>query len=371
MAGGIYQRGTIWWTWWTERVKDPKTGALRSKKRYASSQSSRRTDAVTLLSTKIHEARLQKPRLDLPDPTYEEVRDLWTGSSPHFPKRKDGTAYFDGRTHLDMFFSGWQAKNIDTDDIIKLQQVLRSKGLRNGIDHAVTSLRTMLNYAVEVGRLRPEQLPGKFPMLRFERRAPKPIAEDYLEPVCKALPEPFRSGFMLSYHTGMRMSEVERLRWDQVFLAKRYLRFPSAKTRKERSVPLLGGTDKLLTRLAKTKTSDLVFPGFDDRTERARCWRDAAARVGLGAWHCRKCDAVLDKMACPEHGALSRRAAKYRGLLLRYTRTTAIRNLINRGVPLTRVMQMTGHQNVPTHMGYDVAADSDLDLIRKLVDGKL
>lgn len=371
MAGGIYKRGEILWCWWTEKVKDPKTGKLRSKKRYASSQSTRRSDAVTLLSTKIHEARLQKPRLDLPDPTYEEVRDIWTASKPNLSKRKDGTAYFDGRVHLDMFFGGWQAKNIDTEDIIKLQEVLRSKGLRNGIDHAVTSLRTMLNYAVKLKRLRAEQLPGDFPMLRFDRREPKPIDENFFEPVSKELPEPFRSGFILAYHTGMRLSEVERLRWNQVILGRRCLYFPSAKTKDERLVPLLGGTDKLLAVLNRSKKSDLVFPGFADRTNRARVWREAAARVGLGAWHCRKCDAKLKGRTCPEHGEVHERAAKYRGPLLRYTRTTAIRNLTNKGVPLQRVMQMTGHKSLPTHMGYNVADAKDLDLIRKTYDGKM
>lgn len=33
-------------------------------------------------------------------------------------------------------------------------------------------------------------------------------------------------------------------------------------------------------------------------------------------------------------------------------------------------MQMTGHKNVPTHMGYNVADEKDLALIRKLYDEK-
>jgi integrase len=310
---------------------------------------------------------LQKPRLDLPDPTYEEVRDLWLASKPNLPKRKrDGLAYFDGRKHLDAFFSGWKASSIDVEDIIKLQEVLQSRGLRNGIDHTVVSLRTMLNYAVKRKRLHAHQLPSEFPMLKFERRPPREIEDD--KPLREALTEPFRSGFTLAYHTGMRLSEVERLRWDQVLLTKRCLNFPSAKTREERLVPLLGGTDQLLVKLAKTKTSELVFPGFDDRTARARAWRDAAVQAGLGTWHCRKCDAELKGMKCPEHGELTERTARYQGPLMRYTRTTAIRNLTNKGVPLVRILQMTGHKNLPTHMGYNVAEEKDLALIRKLYD---
>jgi hypothetical protein len=70
-------------------------------------------------------------------------------------------------------------------------------------------------------------------------------------------------------------------------------------------------------------------------------------------------------MECAEHGKMDERNAKYRSPLLRYTRTTAIRNLTNKGVPLRRIMQMTGHKNLPTHMGYNVADETDLDLIRE------
>jgi hypothetical protein len=70
-------------------------------------------------------------------------------------------------------------------------------------------------------------------------------------------------------------------------------------------------------------------------------------------------------MACPEHGKPQKHEAKYRGPLMRHTRHTAIRNLTNCGVPIQRIMQMTGDKNVPTHMGYNVTTEDDLDLIRE------
>lgn len=77
MQGSIYQRGKIWWVAWYESVKDPATGKVRRKQRYESSGSERKSDAQTLLNTKVYESKNQKPRLDLPDPTYEECRDAW------------------------------------------------------------------------------------------------------------------------------------------------------------------------------------------------------------------------------------------------------------------------------------------------------
>src|SRR5882724_653660 len=129
--GGIYERGKngIFWVWWTEPVRDPRTGKVRQKKKYASTQSTRRVDAVTLLGAKLHQAKIQKPALDLPDPTYEEVRDLWLGHrETELAKQgrkpdvlKNGDTYFQGRTHLNAFFGGKQARYIDTPDIESFQ----------------------------------------------------------------------------------------------------------------------------------------------------------------------------------------------------------------------------------------------------------
>jgi len=384
MAGGIYPRPKegkrrIWWCWWTERVKDPRTGKLKSKKHYASSQSTKRSDAVTLLSTKIHEARLQKPRFDLPDPTYEEVRDSWlrhreveqAKKGVKVERLKNGDVYFQGRSYLDEYFGGWQASSIDTEEIEDLQRKLLARGLKNGINHVIRSLRAMLRYAVATRRLNALQLPDKFPMMAAPRREPQPIDQRFVKPLLAALDEPYRTAFALAYHSGMRLSEIDRLKWEHVDLARRRLYFPGAKTGEWRRVPLLADVPKLLAALSKGKPTDLLFPGFADRTARARAWRDAAVKVGLGAWQCRKCDAALKKMRCPEHGQATERLAKYCGPLFRFTRHTAIRNLTNRGVPMQRVMQMTGHKNVPTHMGYNVSDEADLDLIRETYDGKV
>lgn len=43
--------------------------------------------------------------------------------------------------------------------------------------------------------------------------------------------------------------------------------------------------------------------------------------------------------------------------------------LNGQGVRLQRVMQVTGHRNVPTHLAYNVPAESDLEMVRRLYDG--
>lgn len=378
-SAGIYKRkggSPYYWIWWTTPVKDPKTGTVRLKKHYVSTKETDYNQHVKRqLALKIKDAELAKPTLDLPDPSYEEVREAWLKHRESVLARKglkldrlkDGTPYFAGRKYLDGFFAGWQAKVIDTPDIERLQSELLAQGLGNGIDRMVAALRAMLRYAVDQKRMAKEQLPHRFPMVRRERKKPESIEEKFFEPLRKAMPQLYKDPFTLAFWTGMRLSEVERLRWSHILLAKKipHLYFPGAKTGEWRRVPLLKEALKILKALKPGKPDDRVFPQFGDRTESARVWRKAAAAVGLGHWHCRKCSAELTDLTCPEHGKLDERRAKYVGPLFRHTRHTFHRIATNRGIPLVRVMQMTGHKHIPTHLGYDFAEESDLEAIVK------
>jgi integrase len=366
MAGGIYLRGKTYWVWWTEPTKGP-DGKVRRKKFYASSESERKADATTLLSTKMYQSTQRRPRLS-EKLTYEEIRDRWLAhrASKSTPQiLKNGLTYFAGRKYLDEYFRNWTAANIDTEDITKFQQQLKAKGLGNSIDRAVAALRAMLRFSsMQKDGLNPDQLPRRFPMLRIPRDEPKPIDKKFFKPLLKELPEAYRGPFILAWHSGMRLTEIERLQWKHVDLKNKLLRFPGAKTGRVRTVPLLADTPAALGRPGEP--DNLVFPSFGNETNRAREWRRAAVAVGCGHWRCNLCKAQLKQMKCPEHGTITERAAYYEGPLFRHTRHTLIRELTNRGVPTVRIMQMMGHENLPTHMGYNVAEDAaDLKLIRK------
>lgn len=84
----------------------------------------------------------------------------------------------------------------------------------------------------------------------------------------------------------------------------------------------------------------------------------------MGKWRGRRCGEPLNRdTEWGEHGRLDERSAKYVGPLMRWTRHTAIRNMTNAGLPLQRVMQVTGHRHVPTHLAYNVPAESDLEMM--------
>lgn len=374
MKGSIYKRGKTWWVAWYETLKDG-----RRKQRYESSRSARRVDAVTLLNTRLYESRHRKPRAGDADPTrvtYEEVRDHWTANSPaHFDVLRTGSQKgqrtFAGRKHLDACFAGARVVNIDTEDLYQLQKALLAKGLGNGIDKAMTSLRTMLNFAVanNFRGLRSEHLPPRFPMLRKPAEAPVPIADEFFEPLCRALAEPWQTAFVLAFHHGLRLDEIGRLRWEHVDLARERLHLPTAKTGAWRYVPLLLDAADRLAALRPGKPDQLVFPEVANRTARARVWRRAAVRAGCGAWYCRACGARCDDGRCSEHGILTERKRRFAGGSdFCDTRSTAIRRLTNAGIPLIRVLQMVGHkpQELKVHMGYNVPIpDEDLALIRQ------
>src|SRR5690348_15632302 len=117
----------------------------------------------------------------------------------------------------------------------------RATGRATGIGRGGAALRSSLRSAAlhATDGLRAYRLPRRLPMVRAERSEPRLIPEALFGDICAALPEPGRTPFVLLWHTGMRVSEVERLTWSHVDLPNSRLRFPSAKTRRVRSVPLL------------------------------------------------------------------------------------------------------------------------------------
>jgi hypothetical protein len=176
MKGRVYQRSGIWWATWFEKVKVP-TVKSAAKKRWESSHSERKSDAITLLNTRVYESRQRGARpigQEAERLTYENIRDRWlkhraTKGKPQI--LKSGDTYFAGRKHLDAYFGGWRAVNIEAEDIQKFQQMLRAKGLGNGINRAVSCLRALLNFLAKSKKkgLRLDQLPDEFPMLHLER----------------------------------------------------------------------------------------------------------------------------------------------------------------------------------------------------------
>jgi hypothetical protein len=151
----------------------------------------------------------------------------------------------------------------------------------------------------------------------------------------------------LAYAVGIRVRETRRARWHAVDLKTRMMSLSREiiKTGDLRPVLLPKDFD-----LRPGKADDLVFDLRDCRES----WRTACIRAGAGYYECRACASRCSGKACPKRGVTRVKKLTYRGLRLRHTRHSAIRNLVDAGVLRQRAKAITGHVTEPFFNWYDI-----------------
>jgi integrase len=146
-----------------------------------------------------------------------------------------------------------------------------------------------------------------------------------------ALPDHLKCLFVVAYHTGMRLGELRRLRWDQVDLANGEIRLEKRQTKgkRPRTVPIYGDMQEWLE--AQPRDGSLVFQyGRRPIGSHVRGWREACASVGFPDLH------VHD------------------------LRRSAVRNMERAGVPRHISMAIVGHKTESMFRRYDIVTPKDM-----------
>ncbi|MGP0018330.1 MAG: site-specific integrase [Candidatus Sulfotelmatobacter sp.] len=161
------------------------------------------------------------------------------------------------------------------------------------------------------------------------------------------MPTHLRPLITLLYYDGVRLGEALQAEWPQVDLARRILRLHETKNDEPRIVPLPSVLVNML--LGVEPKVGRVFDGTNLRKE----WVTACAACGLG----RKIE-VEGKKYDP----------RYEGLIVHDLRRSAVRNLVNAGVPETLAMKISGHKTRSVFDRYAIASEGDLTMAMRRVE---
>jgi integrase len=265
----------------------------------------------------------------------------------------DGVEYIPGLRQLDRFMNydgngskGPSVMDISTETGRAFVKARQEEGAGNGvINNSLAALRRMLRIAHEEGKIH------NVPVIRF-LKAPAPrrgfVELDKFLELRGALPSHLRPLVTFLYYCGVRVAEALAIEWTQVNLAGRVvtLEADQTKTEEERHVPL---TAELVMMLEEIEPKvGRVFSGTNLRKE----WCSACAAVGLG----RKIP-VDGKPYDP----------LYEGLVIHDMRRSAVRNLVNAGVPERVAMKISGHKTRSVFDRYHIVSTEDVTAaMRKL-----
>jgi integrase len=252
--------------------------------------------------------------------------------------RSDGTETIVGLKQLDDYFAGMTANRITVDSIREFVKARESQGAGPAmINRSLQCLRRMLNIAREDGKIQ------IVPKIRLKKEPPARkgfLERNKFNELVAALPKHLRPLVTFLYWCGVRLGEALQIDWSQVDLDAKTIRLEDeqTKTGDPRIVPL---PDVLIAMLKKGKGK--VFAVANLRAE----WARACNAVGLGK---------TEKLTSEDGNEWTR----YNGLIVHDLRRSAVRNLINSGVPERVAMQITGHKTRAVFDRYHIVSAEDV-----------
>lgn len=260
--------------------------------------------------------------------------------------RADGIETIVGLKQLDEHFgfsatnSGVPVTRLTTDAARAFIKARQEQGAGPAmINRSLACLRRMLRIAHEDGKL------YNVPKIRLLKEpAPRKgfLALEKFEQLVKALPSHLRPLITFLYYCGVRLGEARQIEWPQVDLKRRLIRLEDDQTKnaEARVVPLPSVLVNMLEEI-EPKTG-LVFSDTNLRTE----WARGCAAAGLGAIQKEESD--------------KNTWHRYTGLIVHDLRRSAIRNLVNAGVPEKVAMRISGHKTRAVFDRYHIVSTDDV-----------
>jgi len=334
-TGRVWQIGEVWYIQYY----------VNGRQVRKSSGSTSETFAKKLLQKRLGEAAAGIHR-DLRRLKYEDLRrgffdDYETKKRKSLRRsKKTGKPRLDSVTRLDAFFAGYRATAIDTDAMVEFTKQQQAAGKADSTtNRSLAALRRMFHLAKEGKKIR--EMPH-FPMLKEPSPRKGVLQQESYSLLLAALPDYLQPVLAIGYHTGMRLGEIQGLRWGQVDFLNRIIRLNAGETKNDeaREIPI---SDELYAMLEARHLKRVAgCPFVCHRNGRPvgdfrRVWYDRCSKLGLGHLE--------------EQG---RRRATYRGLIFHDLRRTFVTDAEYAGAPRHEVMKVTGHKTESVYKRYAI-----------------
>lgn len=260
--------------------------------------------------------------------------------------RTDGSETIKGLAQLDAFYGfskdnpGTAVAQITTNTAREFVRQRQAEGVGNAtINRSLACLRRMLRIAHEDGRLQ------NVPVIRLLKEPPARkgfLPLDKFQELAALLPGQLRPLIYFLYFCGCRLGEALQIEWPQVDLGARLIRLEGEQTKnaEPRMIPLPSELVMLLSEI-EPKVGR-VFCSQNLRTE----WEKACAACGLGTLE------TVKKTRWAYH--------RYSGLIIHDLRRSAVRNLVNAGVPELVAMRISGHKTRSVFDRYHIVSTDDV-----------
>ncbi len=335
--GMVYKRGKTWW------IQYYQYGRLFRE----SSRSKQKTIATALLKKKEGDVVYGRlPAINAQKTTFEDLTILYI-QDYRINKRKSLETALVHVKNLKKTFTNLRAVDIATQRINDHITLRQKEGRSNAtINRELTALKRMFNLAF---RQQPP-LVGSVPYippLKGENIRQGFFEDEDYRVLLAALPDHVKIPALIGYWTGLRKGEILSLQWEKVDLDRGVIRKEPGTTKNQegREVPLVPEVHEVLMKWRQITLKNYPYCTWvcHFKGQRMKDFRTA--------W----------KNTCKRIGIKDRRFHDFR--------RSAVRNMVQAGIPEIVAMKITGHKTRNIFDRYAIVSNRDLELARmKLTD---
>jgi integrase len=250
----VYQRGSIWYvSFYDANGKRHREPVGKNRKLAEAVDSKRQTEVI--------EGRFfNKVKITRVGFTDFSAEYLQRHAILHKRSWKSGDAVYIKR--LNAHFGNTLLTSITSEDVMNYQ-VMRSKEVcPASVNRDLACLKTMFNKAIEWEKASENPI-KKIKFLPENNARKRYLTEDEMVRLLDNCSNQLKIIVLVAIHTGMRKSELQNLRWQNVDLNSRQILLVKTKSGKDRTIPMNSIVHEAFKVLEAHKTSEYVIAGKD------------------------------------------------------------------------------------------------------------
>ncbi|MDD5679936.1 MAG: tyrosine-type recombinase/integrase [Candidatus Omnitrophica bacterium] len=246
---GIYRRGENWWIDFYARGNRVREKIGPIKKLAENALAKRRTEVIENKYFDIDNI----PRIRLKE---------FAGTFLNSYCKPNKISWFNDDTYLRQileFFGDVYLDEITPVMIENLKAHRLSQGAKQAtVNRVLACLRTMLNKAIEWGKLKDTPM-KKIKLFKEDNMRTRFLAKEEFERLLDNCPPHLRNIVICAVNTGMRRNEMLHLKWSDVDFMNKIINVKKTKAKKQRAISINSVLERLLINIRERSTSEYVF----------------------------------------------------------------------------------------------------------------